>query len=342
MVKGYLEKTKQDFYEDKLELSVELNALQNKYKENLKMIQLLEESNDPNIESFTPREINNYSRNKIIELQYEQKLADKKLQDLRTRISEVDYKIDEINSVIKVAKEDNFESIDDDFSLQNVDPELNLLLLETVEAERQRISRDLHDSTVQNLTSLVHKSELCMKLLDLDPIRCKLELSSISKILRDVIDDTRKMIYDLRPMSFDDIGFEITVERAIDKFKMANNVRCNFKVEGTPYEFKSIIAITLLRVIQESCSNSFKHGHASEINVTLKYKPNEIVVVVEDNGDGFDVSTIPKETRDDNSGFGLSMMKERVFLLSGRICIDSSVGNGCCIKVNVPIKKEEK
>ena len=342
MVKGYLEKTKQDFYEEKLELSVELSAIQTKYKENLKMIQLLEESNDPNIESFTPREINNYNRNKIIELQYEQKLADKKLQDLRTKISEVDYKIDEINSVIKVAKEDIFDSYDEDFTKQEFDPELNLLLLETVEGERQRISRDLHDSTVQNLTSLVHKSELCMKLLELDPIRCKLELSSISKILRDVIDDTRKMIYDLRPMSFDDIGFEITVERAIDKFKAANNVRCNFKVEGTPYDFKSIIALTLLRVIQESCSNSVKHGNASEINVTLTYNPNEIVVKIEDNGDGFDVSNIPKGTRDDNSGFGLSMMKERVFLLSGRICIDSSIGNGCCIKVNVPIKKEEK
>ena len=97
-------------------------------------------------------------------------------------------------------------------------------LLETQEMDRNRISRDLHDSTVQNLTSLVHKSELCMKLMEVDQIRCKLELSSMGKILREIINDTRKLIYDLRPMSFDDIGFDVTLERSLDKFKQANNV----------------------------------------------------------------------------------------------------------------------
>ncbi|MBU5233346.1 ATP-binding protein, partial [Agathobacter rectalis] len=61
----------------------------------------------------------------------------------------------------------------------------------------------------------------------------------------------------------------------------------------------------------------------------------------EDDGDGFDVSTIPEVTRSDNSGFGLSMMKERVYLLSGKIKINSKPGEGCTIKVTVPINKED-
>ena len=89
--------------------------------------------------------------------------------------------------------------------------------LETQENERQRISRELHDSTVQNLTAMVHMTELCSKLVDMDPIRCKLELNKMIKNLGEIIDDTRKMIYNLRPMSFDDIGLDITIERTLDK-----------------------------------------------------------------------------------------------------------------------------
>ena len=84
-----------------------------------------------------------------------------------------------------------------------------------------------------------------------------------------------------------------------------------------------------LRVIQEACSNSIKHGHAKEINVSLKYEPKSLTLTIKDDGDGFDTSAIPEFTRDDNSGFGLSMMKERIYLLSGKISILSKPGEGC-------------
>ena len=340
MVKEYLEKMKESYINRRIELLKELTTLENLYKKNIKMIQLLEENDDSTIDSFTPRQINKYNRNKITELEQEQKDIDAKVQSLHNVISEMDCKIDEITSVIKVAREDIVSP--DSIEEIELEPDMNMLILESVEGERQRIARDLHDSSVQSLTSLVHKSELCMKLLDIDPIRCRLELSSMSKILRDVINDMRKMIYDLRPMSFDDIGFDITVERALDKFKQANNVHIVYKVEGEPYELKSIVSITLLRVIQETCSNSVKHGKASTINITMEFLHNELKLVIEDDGVGFDKSTIPTVTRNDNSGFGLSMMKERIYLLSGKLSIESSVGNGCKTTVNLPIKKEDK
>lgn len=86
------------------------------------------------------------------------------------------------------------------------------------------------------------------------------------------------------------------------------------------------MSLTLLRVIQEACSNSIKHGHAKEINVSLKYEPKSLTLTIKDDGDGFDTSAIPEFTRDDNSGFGLSMMKERIYLLSGKISISSRPG----------------
>lgn len=215
-------------------------------------------------------------------------------------------------------------------------------LLETQENERQRISRELHDSTVQNLTAMVHMAELCSKLVDMDPIRCKLELSKMIKNLREIIDDTRKMIYNLRPMSFDDIGLDITIERTLDKLEATGTKKIHFVVEGTPYQLKPIIGITLLRIIQEACSNAICHANPTLIHVLLRYEQGAITVIVEDDGTGFDVHILDERPRDDNSGFGMSMMKERVYLLSGSIQIDSKIDVGTKIVVKVPISNKEE
>ena len=90
---------------------------------------------------------------------------------------------------------------------------------------------------------MVHMAELCSKLVDMDPIRCKLELNKMIKNLREIIDDTRKMIYNLRPMSFDDIGLDITIERTLDKLEATGTKKIHFVVEGTPYQLKPIIGI---------------------------------------------------------------------------------------------------
>lgn len=338
MVIEYLEKSKNEILENRKQLLEETDSLEVKCKENIRMIQMLNDSSDNTFESFTPRQVSNYNKTKLIELEEEQKDIEGKLQSIRTTISELDMKVDEINSVIKIAQ--NEGGLGNQNTSKN--HRTNMLVLESVEKERQRIARDLHDSTVQSLTSLVHKSELCMKLIDADPIRCRLELSSMGKILREIIDDARQMIYDLRPMSFDDIGFDITVERALDKFKNSNNIRYTLNIEGESCKLPTIVSLTLLRIIQESCSNAIKHGHAEMIRVNLVYEVDHLVLSIENDGDGFDVNRIPEATRNDNSGFGLSMMKERVYLLSGKLDIESEEGkNGCLIRVTLPIKKED-
>ena len=97
----------------------------------------------------------------------------------------------------------------------------------------------------------------------------------------------------------------------------------------------------LLRVIQEACNNAVKHAQASYLEVKVSYLEKKIVLVIKDDGKGFDVNAVPDETRDDNSGFGLSMMKERVYLLSGTISIESAPGKGCSIIVSIPKMKED-
>ena len=342
MVLSYLKKIREQHQEKFIDAKNRLNAASNEYKENLEFIKLLEVNNDPNFESFTPRQVNGFNRTKIAELQERQKELTVTLSEIRTECSLLEHDIYKINSVIKVAKENMGNMSNPIFEEKDYDEaRVKLALLETQENERQRIAREPHDSTVQNLTSLVHKTELCLKLMDMDQIRCKLELASMSKILRDIIGDTRNMIYDLRPMSFDDIGFDITVERFIDKIKVLSGVNILFKIEGNPYPINNVVGITLLRVIQEACNNAIKHSEATKIEVKLIYERNQFTVQIEDNGKGFVIDKHANVSREDNSGFGLSMMKERIFLLSGELTIESAPGEGCCIKANIPIGEEE-
>lgn len=338
MITSYLEKLQKEYLEEKLDIEKELNNLQIYLKENQEFIKLLEETNDPNYESFSPRDINTKNKERIQKLKEEQKSLLETIKKQRNSLLKAEQKLEELSNIVKLAKTtlsaQSIDSPNDEF--------YKLALLETQEKERQRISRELHDSTVQNLTSLVHKTELCSKLVEIDKVRCKLELNTMSKTLREIINDTRQMIYDLRPMSFDDIGLDTTIERALEKLESSQSKKISFTVVGKPYKIKSVIGITLLRIIQEACSNAIRHANPSLVQVILKYGDGKIEIQIEDNGKGFDVQNVESSFREDNSGFGLSMMKERVYLLSGNIKIDSTVEDGTKINVEVPVKKKEE
>lgn len=339
MVKTYLEKLQSDFLEEKVTLEKEINDLQIRVKENVEFVRLLEENNDTAYASFSPREVNPKNKVKIQELNKEKKEMEKQLEQLQEQYAECVGKLQELSEVLHSLQ---LSATEQDISTAAEREKYRLTILETQENERQRISRELHDSTVQNLTSMVHKVELCSKLVEMDPIRCKLELITLGKTLREIINDTRQIIYNLRPMSFDDIGLEVTIERALDKLETNEAKKVDFSVMGEPYKIKPVIGITLLRIIQEACSNAIKHAEPSYIKVTLQYEPNEIQLTVEDDGIGFDMEHMDTSTKKDNSGFGLSMMKERIYLLSGNINIESKIDCGTKIYVTVPIVEENK
>lgn len=338
MVIAYLEKLQDEYLHEKLDKEKELSRLQIELRETIEFIRLLEETNDPNYESFTPREVNSKNKKKILELQEQQRKIQQSIELETEHYLEYKQRLDELENVLEKAKKDAAQINQNVFDNEKY----RSSLLETQENERQRISRELHDSTVQNLTSLVHKAELCSKLVEMDPVRCKLELTTMSKTLREIIDDTRQMIYNLRPMSFDDIGLDVTIERALDKLESSETKKIHFSVEGEPYQIKPIIGITILRIIQEACSNAICHADPTMIQVALKYEEDHVSILIADDGKGFDVNIVDTNAREDNSGFGLSMMKERVYLLSGNINIQSKIGSGTTIIVDVPIRNKEE
>lgn len=212
-------------------------------------------------------------------------------------------------------------------------------VLDVQEKERQRIARDLHDSSLQNLTHLVHKVELSSLYIDRDPVKAKLELATIEAGLRKVIDDIRNRIYDLRPMTFDDLGLKETL---LNLFSLINQDG-HFEViadidnidESLSEENREISLIMIYRIIQECVYNAVEHSGGNIIKVSLKEKEDVFQIEIQDNGVGFDQKKAGKKERH----FGLTVVRERVFLLNGKIDMDTQ--NGTFISIEIPKKNDD-
>ncbi len=210
-------------------------------------------------------------------------------------------------------------------------------ILDIQEQDRHRIARDLHDSTVQNLTSLIHKCELCLRLVDMDPIRTKLELNTMSNTLKMVINEIRETIYDLKPMSLDDLGLLTTVERYINQLMMTHNINVKVKHNEERLDIVPVIKLSIFRMIQEACNNAIKHADAKSIEIDIRYDKKYITVSISDDGKGFDVEKKTDGIAPDYSGYGLSIMKERAYLLAGTMKIHSTINKGTTVTITVPI-----
>lgn len=226
-----------------------------------------------------------------------------------------------------------FEEVNNKFEEINIGH--NILKIQ--ENDRQRIARDLHDSSVQSLTGMLHKLELCTKLIDKDSIRAKLELIAMKDTLRVVINEMRDIIYDLKPMSLDDLGLVLSVKRLAEKIMSETGVRVNICHNKEIHGNASLINITLYRVIQEACINAVKHSLATVIDINITYDKEDIKVLIKDNGVGFNVEGQYEKESSLTTGFGLSIMKERINLLSGTLIIQSTEEDGTIIDICVPL-----
>lgn len=339
MVKEYLENLKNDLEEKKEKWEKKYNDLQIKLKENINLIIYLEKGSQDIDDLFAPRDLpTKYDKKKIEDLKREQEELQEGIEDAAFKLNSINGKLAELTSIMEVARQNEKWNKSMTDVIKNNDF-IRLKFLETQELERQRIARDLHDSTIQRLTGLGYKMELCTRLVDMDQNKCKQELYFSIETLHQIIDEMRKLIYDLRPMSYDDIGLDVTMEREISKLEQCG-IEVHYKLKGNLSEIKPVITLTVLRVVQEACNNILKHAEAKNVNISIVKKDRELRVTIEDDGKGFDMEVIHKMemAKEDYSGFGLSIMHERVFLLSGQIDIYSELNKGTKILVKIPLE----
>lgn len=203
-----------------------------------------------------------------------------------------------------------------------------LEILSMQEAERKRIAEDLHDTTVQDLVHLSQQLELAILYLNKDTNQTKKELSEARNNIKKIIEDMRETIYDLRPMAFDDIGWESAIEKLQNDLEEKNDINVIFDICNID-NCDSLIKITIYRIIREACQNILKHANASKMVVNMKENTNNISLMIMDDGIGIG-------EYDRMNHFGLSMVKEKVGLLSGRLSIFTNE-NGTTLDITIPI-----
>ena len=257
---------------------------------------------------------------------------------------EVFERTEKVGKSIKVASEYLKGNLDD--IILTID-DLNkrqlfgIKVIEAQEEERQRLARDIHDGPAQSMANILVKTELCDRLIDIDPEKSRYELQNLKTITRTTLKDIRKTIYDLRPMSLDDLGLIPTLERYIYNFINDTKINVELNIIGNIIKLNSAIEIAIFRIVQESLSNIMKHSQATDVKVTIEYTTTRLNLVILDNGIGFDVGKVSKSSSTRDGGFGLINIRERVELLDGKLQIKSAPGEGTRLSIYILLHEEE-
>ena len=202
-------------------------------------------------------------------------------------------------------------------------------VITTQEDERRRIARELHDSTSQNLTSLI----VGLRMMETNCAQC----ASISKAtdLRDVASKTLDEVHDLsmrlRPRVLDDLGLAAALERLAHEWQVRFKIPVDVVIqldERLPGEIET----ALYRIVQEALTNIARHAQAKSASILIEKHGETVRAIVEDDGVGFDVSTNQGERH-----LGLLGMRERAELLGGTLTIESTPERGTSVFIEIPL-----
>ncbi|MDI6604537.1 MAG: sensor histidine kinase [Thermoanaerobacteraceae bacterium] len=263
---------------------------------------------------------------------------ERKLLDYKTIVEKAEKLSKQIGVVLKYLTGD-FKEMHTQFEELKDRQMMCMRIIEAQEEERKRIAREIHDGPAQTMANVLLKAELCNKLINIDIEESKLEMRNLKNVVQDSLKEVRKIIYDLRPSSIDDIGLLPAVSRYINNFNNETKINVELKVLSEYKKLRSEIEITCFRIIQEALTNIYRHSKAKNALVKLEYGECYISIIIDDDGVGFDSSS-------GEQGFGLLGMRERVQILSGQFEVHSSINNGTQIYVSIPIdggiKKDDK
>ena len=198
-------------------------------------------------------------------------------------------------------------------------------VVEAQELERKRLARELHDETGQALASI---------LLGLKPLETatsgetRESVLALRELVVTTLQDVRRLAVELRPSALDDLGLVPAIDRLARSFGESGlqvDVLANIGGERLP----EAVETTLYRIVQEAVTNVAKHAEASRLSVTLTRKGSSVVVIVEDDGKGFDAAG-------PSDGLGLLGMRERLALVGGTLRIETAADSGTTIAAEVP------
>lgn len=206
-------------------------------------------------------------------------------------------------------------------------------ILHAQEEERKRIARELHDETSQVLTSLLISLALVEESVCDDASRAR--IGETRALAHQTLRAVRNISLDLRPSALDDLGLLPALRWYVKEYQQKCGVEVELTSSGLRERLPAEMETALYRIIQESLTNTAKHGHARRVWVTLTDDGLLMRASVRDDGVGFDAAATLRKPWQDR-GLGLAGMMERATLLGGAVEIDSEPGAGALMTVTIP------
>jgi len=210
-------------------------------------------------------------------------------------------------------------------------------LLTVQDEERERISRDIHDSLGQYLATLaVHTDLNINKLKDIAP-DVSLSMQEAKDLIKNAIDECRRLSYELNPLTLQKLGLVQAVNELVRNVNDRSNLNIIFNKKMPDLRLKPVIEVTIYRVIQEALSNIMKYAKAKQVKISLSMNEGIIDLSIADDGVGLEQSQ-SEHSGETISGFGMLNMRERVNQCHGKFHIQSEPNKGVTIQISIPVE----
>ncbi|MCL4396199.1 MAG: sensor histidine kinase [Chloroflexi bacterium] len=201
--------------------------------------------------------------------------------------------------------------------------------------ERARLAREIHDTLAQGLVSIVMHLEAAEQALPDGTSATSQHLDQARRAARENLAEARRFVWALQPEALERDALPKALERTAARWTEESRIPVAVSVTGSPCPLPPESEVTLLRAAQEALVNVSKHARARQAMLTLSYMDDRVMMDVNDDGIGFDLTLISSEREVD--GFGLAGMRQRVERLGGHLSIESAVGEGTTLVVEIPL-----
>ncbi|NWG03500.1 MAG: GAF domain-containing sensor histidine kinase [Syntrophaceae bacterium] len=235
-------------------------------------------------------------------------------------------------------------ALENAFMLEEIEQgrqELRLLtnkMITLQEEERKRLAEDIHDTLAQTLTGIGYKIQFCKELLKRNPALLMVQFDSLIENINHAIDQSREIISSLRPDLIDTMGLVPALKRYIENFMQETDIRVIMHLPKR-VKLSSGVRICLFRIVQEALTNVYKHAETKVAEVTLRQDKENIFLIIEDRGRGFNPSHRDFRRKDQGT-LGLLSMKERLEAIGGIFAIHTGLNKGCRIEAKIPLSEE--
>lgn len=215
-------------------------------------------------------------------------------------------------------------------------------VLESLEAERERLYRDVHDGPAQVLANAIFEVEYLERIADRAPSEVrqtlKAELGSLKTQFRSSLDAVRAMIYDLRPPELTELGLAEAMRNYATEWEARCGIKTLATLDTTPTDLGPQHELAVYRVLQEALQNVHKHAHATTVGIVWQRTKQQWTLHVTDDGIGFDLVKAARRAK----SVGLLSMRERAELIGGSLQIQSMPGKGAAVTLLLPAGPVER